>query len=31
MFELNPYARIVDSDPFPLYKTLRDEYPCFWS
>ncbi|MCC2100810.1 MAG: cytochrome P450, partial [Hyphomicrobiales bacterium] len=21
----------IDADPFPFYKTLRDEYPCFWS
>ena len=31
MFEFDPYSRQVDIDPFPLYKTLRDEYPCYWS
>jgi cytochrome P450 len=30
-FRFNPYSPEVDADPFPLYKTLRDEYPCFWS
>jgi cytochrome P450 len=30
-FRFDPYSPAVDSDPFPLYKTLRDEYPCFWS
>jgi len=31
MFRFNPFAPEVDADPFPAYKTLRDEYPCFWS
>ncbi|NIB38515.1 cytochrome P450 [Pseudomaricurvus alkylphenolicus] len=31
MFEFNPYSREVDVDPFPFYKTLRDDYPCYWS
>lgn len=31
MFTFDPYSSAVDADPFPLYKTLRDEYPCFWS
>jgi len=31
MFRFDPYSREVDVDPFPLYRTLRDEYPCFWS
>jgi hypothetical protein len=31
MFTFDPYAKEVDANPFPLYKTLRDEYPCFWS
>ena len=31
MFRFDPYSPAVDADPFPLYKTLRDEYPCFWS
>lgn len=31
MFRFDPYAPQTDADPFPAYKTLRDEYPCFWS
>ena len=31
MFSFDPYDPAVDADPFPFYKTLRDEYPCFWS
>jgi len=31
MFRFDPYSSAVDSDPFPIYRTLRDEYPCFWS
>jgi cytochrome P450 len=31
MFKFDPYSPVVDADPFPLYRTLRDEYPCFWS
>ncbi|MFI4914565.1 MAG: cytochrome P450 [Steroidobacterales bacterium] len=31
MFRFDPYSPVVDADPFPLYRTLRDEYPCFWS
>ena len=31
MFRFDPYAPAFDADPFPAYKTLRDEYPCFWS
>ena len=31
MFRFNPYSPEVDADPFPAYKTLRDEHPCFWS
>lgn len=30
-FRFDPYAPAVDADPYPFYKTLRDEYPCFWS
>ena len=30
-FICDPYARELDSDPFPIYKRLRDEYPCYWS
>lgn len=31
MFRFDPYSPEVDADPFPYYKTLRDEYPSFWS
>ncbi len=31
MFRFDPYSPLVDADPFPYYKTLRDEHPCFWS
>ena len=31
MFSFDPYSPVVDADPFPVYKTLRDEHPCFWS
>jgi cytochrome P450 len=31
MFTFDPYSSEVDANPFPFYKTLRDEYPCFWS
>lgn len=31
MFTFDPYSPATDADPFPAYKTLRDEYPCFWS
>ncbi|MCB5426471.1 cytochrome P450 [Altererythrobacter sp. CC-YST694] len=31
MFRFDPYSPAIDADPFPAYKTLRDEYPCFWS
>lgn len=31
MFVFNPYAPEIDSDPFPAYRTLRDQHPCFWS
>jgi len=31
MFSFNPYAPEIDANPFPAYKVLRDEYPCFWS
>jgi len=31
MFSFDPYSPAVDSDPFPFYRTLRDDYPCFWS
>ena len=31
MFSFDPYSPATDADPFPFYKTLRDEHPCFWS
>ncbi len=31
MFRFDPYSPATDADPFPAYKSLRDEYPCFWS
>jgi cytochrome P450 len=31
MFTFDPYSPQVDADPFPFYKTLRDEFPCYWS
>ena len=31
MFSFDPYSPAVDVDPFPLYRILRDEYPCYWS
>lgn len=31
MFSFDPYSPAVDADPFPVYKILRDEHPCFWS
>jgi cytochrome P450 len=30
-FAFNPYTASIDTDPFPAYKRLRDEFPCFWS
>ncbi len=30
-FCFDPYSPSIDADPFPAYKVLRDEYPCFWS
>ncbi len=31
MFAFDPYSPAVDADPFPHYKLLRDEHPCYWS
>ena len=31
MFRFDPYSPEIDADPFPVYRTLRDEHPCFWS
>lgn len=30
-FRFDPYSPQIDADPYPSYKTLRDEHPCFWS
>ncbi len=30
-FRFDPYSPAVDADPFPFYKTLRDDFPCFFS
>lgn len=30
-FRFDPYDPAFDADPFPAYKVLRDEHPCFWS
>lgn len=30
MFRFDPYSPAIDADPFPYYKVLRDEHPCFW-
>ncbi|MFM1884980.1 MAG: hypothetical protein RL026_137 [Pseudomonadota bacterium] len=27
----NPYDPAFDADPFPVYRELRDQAPCFWS
>lgn len=31
MFRFDPFSPEVDADPFPAYRTLRDDHPCFWS
>lgn len=31
MFIFDPYSREVDLNPYPLYRRLRDEFPCYWS
>lgn len=31
MFGFDPYSPEVDANPFPAYRVLRDEHPCFWS
>jgi cytochrome P450 len=31
MFRFDPFSSEIDADPFPAYRRLRDEYPCFWS
>ena len=30
-FRFDPYSPAVDADPFPYYRRLRDDHPCFWS
>lgn len=30
-FRFDPYSPAIDADPFPSYRALRDEHPCFWS
>ena len=30
-FHFDPYSPAIDADPFPYYRHLRDEHPCFWS
>lgn len=31
MFDFDPFSPAVDADPFPAYRVLRDEHPCYWS
>lgn len=31
VFKFDPYSPAVDADPFPFYKRMRDDFPCFWS
>jgi cytochrome P450 len=31
MFSFDPYSPAIDADPFPYYRRLREEFPCFWS
>lgn len=31
MFKVDPCSPGVDADPFPCFKTLRDDHRCFWS
>ena len=31
MLQFDPYSPAVDADPYPYYRRLRDEAPCFWS
>lgn len=30
-FRFDPFSPAVAADPYPAYRTLRDEHPCFWS
>ena len=31
MFRFDPYSPEIDANPFPAYRRLRDEFPCYWS
>ena len=31
MFRFDPFSAETDADPFPAYRRLREEFPCFWS
>ncbi|WP_374669188.1 cytochrome P450 [Ramlibacter sp.] len=31
MFRFDPYSPAIDADPFPYYRVLREQHPCFWS
>ena len=31
MFRFDPFSAEIDANPFPAYRRLRDEFPCFWS
>jgi cytochrome P450 len=31
VFSFGPYSPAVAADPFPYYRILRDQHPCFWS
>ena len=31
MFRFDPFSPQIDADPFPAYRRLREEFPCFWS
>ena len=31
MLRFDPYSPAVDADPFPYYRRLREDAPCFWS
>ncbi len=31
MFRSDSYSAAVDSDPFPTYRRLREEFSCFWT
>jgi cytochrome P450 len=31
MFRFDPFSPETDANPFPAYRRLREEFPCFWS